>query len=171
MKSRRRAREAALQALYSCDTLSNWSYEPVDLYFSILSKQEDAIATPQSGEAALKISKLIAIERRCTFFARQLARGVVDNLRYIDRRLEEASDHWKLGRMSRVDRNILRLACYEMVYMADVPMTVSIDEAIELAKAYGNEESPGFVNGVLDSVSKNLSLIPLSLAAGMNAGN
>ncbi|MBI2645667.1 MAG: transcription antitermination factor NusB [Deltaproteobacteria bacterium] len=76
----------------------------------------------------------------------------------LDYTIEEASQNWKVSRMSLVDRNILRLACYELLYCKDVPMEVVFDEAIEIAKRYGTEDSPSFVNGILDKVRKSQPL-------------
>src|SRR3989338_6801526 len=70
----------------------------------------------------------------------------------LDSMIEEASENWKMSRMSLVDRNILRLACYELLYCKDVPLEVVFDEAIEIAKRYWTAESPSFVNGILDKV-------------------
>ena len=71
----------------------------------------------------------------------------------IDELIQRSSTHWKLDRMARVDRNILRLAVYEILRRADVPVRVTLNEAIELGKKYGSEESSSFVNGVLDRVA------------------
>ncbi len=86
-------------------------------------------------------------------YARRLVLGVAGDLAEVDRRLEAVSRRWKLSRMARVDRNILRLACWEMFFTGgEVPPKVAINEAVELAKRFGDEQSPGFVNGVLDSL-------------------
>jgi N utilization substance protein B len=76
--------------------------------------------------------------------------GVVAHLDEIDRRLGAAAENWRLPRMAAVDRNVLRLGAYELLFAADTPAGVAIDEAIELARRYGAKDSPGFVNGVLD---------------------
>ena len=83
-------------------------------------------------------------------FAEQLVRGVRDKLTEIDALLARASKNWRLERMARVDRNLLRLALWELKWSADVPAKVAINEAIEIAKRYGTAESPAFVNGILD---------------------
>jgi len=87
-------------------------------------------------------------------FARNLISGVSSYLEFLDRAISSASTHWNLGRMSRVDRNILRIAAYEIGFLADVPASVSINEAIEVAKRYGADDSPMFVNGVLDNLAQ-----------------
>ena len=89
-------------------------------------------------------------------YADAIVRGVTDDLSAIDDRLRKASTHWRLERMSRVDRNLLRLGAWELVARKDVPRAVILDEAVELAKAYGTEESPAFVNGVLNRVADDV---------------
>lgn len=76
--------------------------------------------------------------------------GVIDHLEDIDRRLGEAAENWRLPRMAAVDRNVLRLGSYELLFVSGTPPGVAIDEAIELARRFGSADSPGFVNGVLD---------------------
>lgn len=85
-------------------------------------------------------------------FARVLVRGVWEKRQALDTAIAQASRNWRLERMSLVDRNILRLGAYEILFMTDVPPKVSIDEAVELGKRYGNEESGAFINGILDHI-------------------
>jgi N utilization substance protein B len=87
-------------------------------------------------------------------FAKLLLQGTLDHLDDIDAQLAEQTAHWRLERLAAVDRNILRLAMYELLFQADTPHAVVIDEAIEIAKKYGAEESARFVNGVLDGFVK-----------------
>ncbi len=86
-------------------------------------------------------------------FADELVRGVQSERTQIDEIIQQSSTHWKLDRMARVDRNILRLAVYEILRRADIPIRVSLNEAIELGKKFGSEESSAFVNGVLDRIA------------------
>lgn len=86
-------------------------------------------------------------------FATQLCEGVLEHLSKIDAKLTCASEHWSLTRMGRVDRTILRVASFEILFLEEIPINVAINEAIEIAKRYGSEESPQFVNGVLDRVA------------------
>lgn len=86
-------------------------------------------------------------------FALELVQGVLAFREEIDQRLRSLSEHWRLERMSIVDRNILRLGAYEVLYRTDIPPKVSIDEAVELAKEYGDEKSSAFVNGILDALA------------------
>jgi N utilization substance protein B len=90
-------------------------------------------------------------------FCEELVRGVYLHRQEIDRVIASASEHWRLERMSIVDRNILRLALYEMLYCRSIPPTVSINEAIDLGKLYGSSESGSFINGILDHVLPELS--------------
>lgn len=89
-------------------------------------------------------------------FCRQLVVGVSGKRRELDNLIGAASKNWRIERMSRLDRCILRLAVYELMYMEDIPPKVSIDEAVELGKKFGTEESGSFVNGVLDNVYNRL---------------
>ncbi|MCJ7441120.1 MAG: transcription antitermination factor NusB, partial [Thermoanaerobaculaceae bacterium] len=83
-------------------------------------------------------------------FAVGLVRGVILKLSELDSHLVDQADHWRLERMAAVDRNILRLALYELMFEGDTPPAVVIDEAVEIAKRFGSERSSQFVNGVLD---------------------
>jgi len=133
MGVRRQAREAALQAIFMCDFLGEWSAEAAEFcleHFAVLKN-----VRPYAGE---------------------LCAGVVSNLAKIDGSLTCASEHWSLNRMGRVDRSILRVATYELMFLPDIPINVAINEAIEIAKRFGSEESPQFVNGVLDRVASTV---------------
>lgn len=96
------------------------------------------------------------VEEGVAEFANILVRGVEDGLARIDATIREVSHHWRIERMTRVDRNILRLATFELLSLPDVPRRVTLNEAIELAKRFGSEGSPGFVNGVLDRIANDL---------------
>lgn len=89
-------------------------------------------------------------------FAAALCQGVLEAQQQIDRLIEQASEHWRLDRMSRVDRNVLRIAAFELLTHADVPPRVAINEAIEIAKAFGSTDSGAFINGVLDRVLRDV---------------
>ena len=91
-----------------------------------------------------------------TDLASELVRGCARHLQAIDDRIREASKHWRLERMARVDRNILRLAIFELLERPDVPRRVTLNEAVELAKRYGDENSPAFVNGLLDRIANDI---------------
>ena len=89
-------------------------------------------------------------------FAETLVRGYGERQEEVDATIRSVSHHWRLERMTRVDRNILRLATCELMLMPDVPRRVTLNEAIELAKLFGSEGSAGFVNGVLDRIASEL---------------
>ncbi len=90
-------------------------------------------------------------------FAESLVRGTLQHAAEIDRQVAGHATHWSLARIAPVERNILRLAAYELLYRHDIPEKVAINEAIELAKLYGSEESGAFVNGILDQVRMSVS--------------
>lgn len=93
-------------------------------------------------------------------FIHDEVRGVWDHLKPIDKLIGEYSQHWSLPRISVVDKNILRIAIYEMLFCKDIPEKVSINEAVEIAKKYGAKDSGRFVNGVLDKIKENLKKKP-----------
>ena len=86
-------------------------------------------------------------------YADQVVRGVADELTAVDEAIRKASTNWRLERMARVDRNVLRLGAWELKRCADVPRAVILDESVELAKKFGSEDSGAFVNGVLDRIA------------------
>ncbi|MFC1838842.1 transcription antitermination factor NusB [Thermodesulfobacteriota bacterium] len=90
--------------------------------------------------------------RSVRLFAKELIKGICENREYIDNIIQKSSKNWKMGRMSKVDRSILRLSVYELFFLDDIPPKVSIDEAVELGKKFGTEESGSFINGILDNV-------------------
>lgn len=87
-------------------------------------------------------------------FARLIAAGTVENIQIIDKTIKENLVNWKFNRLSRVDLAILRISVYSLLYRQEIPQTVTIDEAVDIAKSYGIDESYKFVNGVLDSIRK-----------------
>ncbi len=97
-------------------------------------------------------------DERASRFARELVEGVRGEQEDLDRRIEEVLAHWSIKRLSRIDHNILRLAVHELLRMPDIPARVTIDEAIELAKRYGDSNSGQFVNGVLDEIAGRAGL-------------
>jgi transcription antitermination protein NusB len=138
--SRRRAREFALQALYQVDTSDSTGRAALNgLWAGLASEEGIAGARPADEE-----------ERA---FAVRLVDGVATHKERLDGLIEEASTNWRLARMPVVDRNILRLASFELAECTDVPANVSINEAIELAKKFGDKDSRAFVNGILDRIA------------------
>lgn len=94
-------------------------------------------------------------------FAKRIILGVMEHQREIDRLIEERSEHWRLDRMTIVDRNILRIAIFELLYCSEVPPKVTLNEAIDLGKRYGSEESGNFINGILDRIQNEVIRKPL----------
>lgn len=130
MNLRRKARETALQALYKID-----------------------ISAGASGEEALELEEL-APGSEARRYCETLVQGVTLRIGALDAEIEKHSENWTISRMSVVDRNILRIAVYELLYSGDVPYKVIIDEAVELAKKYGTDESGPFINGIIDRIRK-----------------
>lgn len=134
MGARRSGREAALQMLFQLESSGVTPDQAVELFWRTF---EDADPEGRS-------------------YADVVVRGVADNLEAIDKRVSAASQNWRLERMSRVDRNLLRLGTWELLFRADVPRAVILDEAVELAKSFGTDESSAFVNGVLDRIANDI---------------
>ena len=132
MGRRRRAREHALQILFQIDLTGGNAEEVLESFWGELDAGDDVRE-----------------------FTARLVRGTLDDREQIDRRVAEAAKNWRLERMPAVDRNVLRIAVYELV-SADSPPPVVIDEAIEVARRFGGDESAGFVNGVLDEIRARL---------------
>jgi len=146
MASRRRAREFALQAMYQAD-LGEVSG------VAALNHLWDGLV---DGEG---IDGQRPAESQEIEFAQRLVLGVESNSERIDQLIEEASTNWRLVRMPLVDRNILRLATYELLECADIPANVSINEAVELAKRFGAADSRAFVNGIVDRLGRTLGRV------------
>jgi len=92
-------------------------------------------------------------------FAEELVKGTLEKLEDIDALIEKLAENWILGRMAAVDRNILRLAAFEILYRKDIPSAVTINEALEIAKKYSSSESAPFLNGVLDRLAKEAGTV------------
>jgi N utilization substance protein B len=129
MGTRRQAREFAMQALFSMDMNCAFSGEMLNDYCGCF---------PPG--------------KRFYPFFEYLVKGVLDHKGEIDQVIECYSSNWKMRRMACVDRNILRIAVFEMLYGADIPAKVSINEAIDIGKRFGTPESGAFINGILDSI-------------------
>lgn len=130
--SRRVAREKALQAIFQVDLVN--------------AKPEKAV------QYVIEESELDSEDKQ---FARDLVYGTLEHMAEFDRYISQYAEQWELDRMANVDRNILRLALFEMKYRDEIPYKVSINEAIELAKVFSGEQSGKFVNGLLDNIRKN----------------
>ncbi|SRR5579862_241296 len=129
MGKRREGREAAVQFLYQGDL------------------------NPEGGET---FWQMLSAKRATRDFCDGLVQGVLANREIIDERIRKYAVNYELHRIAAVDRNVLRVAIYEMLFLDDVPPVVSINEAIEIAKRFGSEDSGRFVNGILDRVRVEL---------------
>ena len=137
MRKRTLARELVLKILYQAD-IRKESMSLLAQSFSDLSEINDS---------------------ETKSFAHLLISGIEKNLKEIDQKIFEYAANWDLSRMAFIDRNILRMGIFELLYMPDVPSKVSINESIELAKKYGDIESSKFVNGILDKAHKTSSVV------------
>ena len=139
--ARRTSRQAALQVLYAAE----------------LSDRGEAGPSLARAEAAFgAVGSHFELPEGAQAFAKELVTGVAEHREEIDALLAAHATHWRIDRMATVDRNVLRLAVWEMRWGA-TPASVAIDEAIELARRFAGDRSPAFVNGVLDAVSRSLA--------------
>lgn len=136
MGARSTGREAALQMLFSLEASSGSAGRVIASYW------RETPGDPEGRE-----------------YADTVVRGVADELAAVDEVIRKASTNWRLERMARVDRNVLRLGAWELMRSRDVPRAVILDEAVELAKRFGSEESGSFVNGVLDRIAEDLGRV------------
>jgi len=134
MHKRRKAREIALQILYGLDVQQVDLAEAISLFWI------------NFDEANEKISEEIKS------FSTELVEGTWKNRKKIDKLISGNSSNWTLGRMSRVDKSILRMAVYELLFCPDIPPKVTLNEAIDLGKIYGSENSGSFINGILNAL-------------------
>lgn len=132
MGKRRRARECALQMLFQIDLIG---VEPAEVYAQFWDEHDT--------------------EDDVRAFSQELVDGVCTTREQLDARITEIAEHWRIERMAVVDRNVLRMALYEMNRQPQTPIAVVIDEAIEVARRFGSEESAKFVNGVLDALRRD----------------
>jgi len=131
--ARREGRELALQALYALDL------NPMETRESLrLLRENSRVAAAVRG------------------FAEELVTGVMENRTVLDGKINERSTNWSISRMTRVDLNILRIATFELMFRGEIPKSVTMNEAIEVAKKFGTEESPAFINGILDEIAATL---------------
>lgn len=131
MGVRRRGREYALQMLYAMDLTG---YQPDQVFAGFYAIQD--------------------LNRDAFYYARRLVDGVHGQLEQIDTVLSKYAEHWKLHRMAAVDRNLLRLGLYELMYVKEVPFPIVINEALEIVKEFSDQEGTQFLNGILDAARK-----------------
>jgi transcription antitermination protein NusB len=157
MGSRRVARQYALMILYSIDLSGESSKNAIKHFWSALDSLEDLSADEQPLS---KRNPQLSEQK----FAGLLVQGVRNNLVSIDEKIHSSSMNWSLSRMATAERNILRIGVYELIYEKDIPIKVSINEAIEMAKLFCENSSlpkskrksaPQFINGVLDNIARN----------------
>ena len=141
MASRRKGRILAFQALYAWDA----SQMPLEDLLSFTWLEED---------------KRNALEEELKTFARLLISGTIENIESVDACIQKRLEHWSLERLKKVDLAVLRLSAYSLLYQKDIPAQITIDEAIEIVKEYGSEDSYRFVNGVLDAIWKSETAVP-----------
>lgn len=139
MGVRRKSREAALQFLFQEDFNLEAGHAEDNL-----AERFDAFCT------------LYQVHRKSRAYAQELLEGIVRSREEVDRRISECASNWRLSRIAATDRNILRLGVYEMMSENDVPDQVAINEAVEISKRFAGDDSPSFINGVLDAVRKSL---------------
>ena len=133
MGNRRRSRELAMQALFQIELDKDNSSETLELF-----------------------CKHFRISKKLRSFFFRLVEGVQESLDEIDSLIGQFSENWKMSRMSRVDRNVMRIAVYELLYCEDIPPKVSINEAIDLSKSYSIPDAKRFINGILDQFKLTL---------------
>lgn len=134
MGARHVGREHALQALYQLDIAAGQPKEALAAVWA--SAREEENTDPQAE-----------------LFATDLVHGVVEHRDELDQLIQSHSHHWRVDRMARIDRNVLRLATFELKYRADIPKNVTLNEAVELGKMFGAEGSSAFINGLLDRIA------------------
>lgn len=133
MRKRTLAREVAMKALYQWDLLGSQVRDDLEAFC----RQE-------------------ANDTEVAEFAWELVKGCIDKVKILDEHIAAVAEHWEIGRMAVIDRTILRMGTYELMFRDDIPPKVAINEAIDLAKKYSTESSGEFVNGILDKVRLRL---------------
>ena len=131
---RRIAREHALKILYMADMRGEKSSSLIDEYYLVNSNVEEEVKK----------------------FTEKIVKGVFENIKVIDEKISSAILNWDFNRLCLVDRNILRIGTYEIIFADDIPPVVSINEALEIAKKYGTDDSPKFINGVLHRIKEEV---------------
>lgn len=132
MRRRTKARECALKILYQIDITKDDYGNSLEAFWG---------REPRSEESVKE-------------FATLLVKGVMDNIKDIDKAISKYATNWHINRMAVIDRNVMRIATFEIIYLDDIPPKVSINEAVDIAKKYGDKDSGKFVNGLLDKINK-----------------
>jgi len=131
--TRRKSRESALQVLYQLEITKQEGPEAITRWKDHFSSREETDA-----------------------FSERIVLGVLEHAREINQLIERFSENWRLERMNLVDRNILRMAIFELLHCSEIPPKVTLNEAIDLGKRYGSEDSGSFINGILDRIQKEV---------------
>ena len=143
---RRYAREWAMQFLFQYDLASvENTNESIDIFLAQL-EDSDVFGSPADAKTFRKVDRTM----------RTIICGILENLNLIDETISKFSEKWTLSRMDTVDRNVMRVAVYEMLFCQNIPPVVSINEAVEIGKTYGTDNTAAFINGVLNAVMKTL---------------
>ena len=135
MGKRRRAREEALKIIYQYDLSREDIEEILQSYWSHNSLSGDIVS-----------------------FADEIVKGTVEHMKEIDQTIEKHAENWSLERIGMVEKAVLRIAIYELIYRDDIPPKVSINEAIEIERKFGSEDSTSFINGILDKVKRDMEV-------------
>lgn len=144
---RRSGRELAIKIIYSFDGVCNVE-ACLASFWTNFRFRDDVLGEPLEDNSQ-------DVPQPVREFAEGIVRGVAGDLGRIDGLIGEYSTNWSLERMAKVDLAILRMATYELLHHADVPVSVVINEAVEIGKRYGTQDTPAFVNGILDKISRN----------------
>lgn len=147
--SRRRGRELALKLIYSLEDRHPEIEQTLQEFWNNFRFRDDVLGEPQE-------EPLSALPDDVQRFAEELFRGVAGELGKLDQAIKGCSTNWSLERMARVDLALLRLGAYELMFRSDIPVSVVINEAVEIGKRYGTKETPAFVNGILDKLSREI---------------
>jgi N utilization substance protein B len=145
---RRTGRELAVKIIYSLENVAMDVEEALDSFWNHFRFRDDVLGEPLDSTETPVSPGVVA-------FSQELVRGVDEHLERIDEVIDEYATNWSLERMARVDLAILRVATFELLFRADVPISVVINEAVEIGKRYGTRETPAFVNGILDRISRS----------------
>jgi N utilization substance protein B len=145
MKQRTRARSIALQALYELDLTNHGIGTVMDYHYSVSD-----------------------LDQSLQDFAAEIVQGVAPNRALLDRYIAEHAPEWPIDQVSNIDRNLLRIALWEFAVKAETPIKVAINEAIELAKIFGSDSTPRFINGVLGSLAAREHEIRIALQSEIN---
>ncbi|MEZ4599106.1 MAG: transcription antitermination factor NusB [Syntrophotaleaceae bacterium] len=144
---RRQGRELAVKILYCFDQGAENMQAVLNLFWNNFRFSNDVLGEPLEDANA-------PVPSEARSFAEALAHGFYQHRDQIDRIIDEFSTNWSIERMAKVDLAILRMSCYEILFMPEVPTSVVINEAVEIGKRYGTGETPSFVNGLLDKISR-----------------